>query len=71
MGFFRQQQKQIAMRLLTWQYKRNGRPVPAQIDLEKQAEALVTEAHQIARARGRNVMAILKEMVDDLMKKSS
>ena len=71
MGFFRQQQTQIAMRLLTWQCQRSGRPVPPRFELEKQAEVVVNEAHRIARERGRNVMTILKEMIDEFKKKPS
>ena len=71
MGFFHQQQKQIAIRLLTWKYQKYSQSVPPQTELEKQAEVLVNEAHRIARERGRNVMTILKEMIDELKQKSS
>jgi hypothetical protein len=69
MGFIRQQEERLAVRLLTWQYQRMNLPVPSLEELERQARKLVDDAHRIARERGRNVISILKEMVVDLTKK--
>lgn len=69
MGFFRQQQERMAVRLLTWQYQRLKLAPPSQDELETRAVALVDEAHRIARERGRNVLSIMKELVGDLRKK--
>lgn len=69
MGFIRQQEKRLAVRLLTWQYQRMNIPVPAMEELEQQAGRFVEDAHRIARERGRNVMSILKEMIGDLKQK--
>lgn len=69
MGFIRQQEKRMAVRLLTWQYQRMNVPVPAMEELEQQAGRFVEDAHRIARERGRNVMSILKEMIGDLKQK--
>ena len=69
MSFFRQQEKNLALRLLTWQYQRMNIPVPAMEELEQQAARLVEDAHRIARERGRNVISILKEMISDLKTK--
>lgn len=69
MGFIRQQEERLAVRLLAWQYQRMNLPVPGLEELERQAGKLVDEAHRIARERGRNVISILKEMVADLTKK--
>ena len=66
MGFIRQQEKRLAVRLLTWRYQRMNIPVPAIKELEQQAAGFVDDAHRIARERGRNVISILKEMIDDL-----
>jgi hypothetical protein len=68
-GFIRQQEKRLAVRLLIWQYQRLNIPIPAMEELEKQAARFVEDAHRIARERGRNVISILKEMVGDLAKK--
>lgn len=69
MGFIRQQEERLAVRLLAWQYQRMNLPVPSLEELERQAGKLVDDAHRIARERGRNVISILKEMVVDLTKK--
>ncbi len=69
MGFIRQQEKRLALRLLTWQYQRMNVPVPAMEELEQQAARFVEDAHRIARERGRNVISILKEMIGDLKQK--
>ena len=69
MGFIRQQEQRLAVRLLIWQYQRMNIPLPAMEELEKQAAKFVEDAHRIARERGRNVMSILKEMIGDLKQK--
>jgi hypothetical protein len=65
-GFIRQQEKRLAVRLLTWQYQRMNIIVPSMEELEQQADRFVEDAHRIARERGRNVISILKEMIGDL-----
>ena len=69
MGFIRQQEERLAVRLLIWQHQRMNVPVPAMEELKQQAARLVEDAHRIARERGRNVMSILKEMIGDLKQK--
>jgi hypothetical protein len=69
MGFIRQQEKRLALRLLIWQYQRVNISVPAMEELEQQAARFVEDAHRIARERGRNVISILKEMIGDLKQK--
>ena len=69
MGFFRQQEEKIAMRFLNWQYQKLDLPVPDDTELARQAAKIVEEAHQIARARGSNVMTIMKDLISDLKKK--
>jgi hypothetical protein len=69
LGFIRQQEKKMAARLLMWQYQKKGFPLPAEGQMERLASALVDEAHRIARERGRNVVAILKELAADIKKR--
>jgi hypothetical protein len=69
LGFFRQQEEKLAIRLLTWKYQRMNMTLPIQSELEQQAAKLVDDAHRIAQERGRNVMTIMKELVEDLRKK--
>ncbi|MEE8553988.1 MAG: hypothetical protein V3S72_11865 [Desulfobacterales bacterium] len=68
MGILRRQEKRLAIRLLSWQYKRVNLSLPAIEELELQAERLVDDAHRIARESGRNVMSIIKEMIADVKK---
>ena len=69
MGFIRQQEKRLAVRLLVWQYHRMNISLPAMAELEQQADRLVEDAHRIARERGRNVMSIIKEMISDIKRR--
>ena len=69
MGFIRDQEEKMAVRLLTWQYQRMNAKVPEPPELNRQAAKLVDDAHRIAKERGKNVLAILKEMVADIKKK--
>ncbi len=68
MGFFRQQEERMAMRFLAWRYQKLKMPVPNDAELKPQAAQIVEEAHRIARERGRNVIAIIKDLVEDIKK---
>lgn len=68
MGFFKQQEERMAMRFLTWRYQKMKIPVPDEAELKVQAVQIVAEAHRIARERGRNVIAIIKDLVEDIKK---
>ncbi len=68
MGFFRQQEERLAIRFMTWRYQKLNRPVPDETELRIQASNIVAEAHRIARERGRNVVAIIKDLVNDIKK---
>jgi len=69
MGFIRQQEEKLAIRLLTWRYQKMNIAVPAMPELERQASKLVDDAHKIARERGRNVISIMKDLVEDFKRK--
>jgi len=68
MGFFRKQEERLAQRFLNWQYQKLNKPVPDDAELRLQASKIVAEAHRIARERGRNVIAIIKDLVSDIKK---
>ncbi|MFZ7126776.1 MAG: hypothetical protein ACOWWM_11550 [Desulfobacterales bacterium] len=68
-GFFRLQEERFALRLLTWQYQKNGLSVPPEPELSQRAAGLVDEAHRIGAERGRNVLSILKELAESVLKK--
>jgi hypothetical protein len=68
-GFLKDQQVKMAIRLLAWKVERNGQPLPEKALLERHARQLVEDAHRIAKARGGNVLGILKEMVETMRRK--
>ena len=67
-GFFRQQEERLAIRFMTWRYQKLNKPVPDEAELRIQASNIVAEANPIARERGRNVVAIIKNLVNDRKK---
>jgi hypothetical protein len=67
-GFFRQQEERMAMRFLAWRYQKLKMQVPDDAALKHQASQIVVEAHRIAREHGRNVIAIIKDLVEDIKK---
>lgn len=69
MGFLKNQQVKAAIRLLAWQYEKNGNPLPERALLEGHARQLVDDAHRIARERGGNVLSILKDMVVEMRRR--
>jgi len=68
MGFFRQQEERLAIRFLSWQYQKWGKPVPEEAELKLLAVKIVDDAHRIARQSGQNVISIMKELIGDLKK---
>ena len=68
MGFIKQQERKLALRLLAWHYQRNNMATPSVGQLREQANRVVDDAHRIARERGSNVLAIIKELIADIRK---
>lgn len=66
MGFWRQQEEKMAVRLLRWHFEREGQATPPDDRLKQQAADLVDQAHRVAKKRGQNVIVILKDLVKDL-----
>lgn len=56
----------LAIRYLQWQYQKLNLPLPTPSELELQARQIIKEANRIARDRGRNVIAIMKELITDI-----
>lgn len=69
MGFIRQQEEKLAARFLRWQYAKQNLPVPVERDVERLSARVVDEAHRIARERGGNLLDIMKELVQDFIRK--
>lgn len=71
MGFFRQQEENLALRYLAWQYKKANIPFPHVAQMRKRSAKIVDDAHRIARERGGNVVAIARELIEDIKKEGS
>ncbi len=56
------------MRFLTWRHQKLNIPAPDDAELKLQAAKIVAEAHRIGRERGRNIIAIIKDLVEDVKK---
>lgn len=69
LSFIKQQEKKMALRLLTWQYQKKNISLPEPSLLDQQAAAVVDEAHRIARQRGQNVLSIIKELISDIKRR--
>lgn len=69
MGFIRQQEERLTIRYLQWHFQRQGQTPPSAAELKPKAARIVDDAHRIAKERGRNVMTIVKEMVEEFFRK--
>lgn len=69
MGFIRQQEENLAIKLLKWQYQRMNRVLPDDVALRQNARKIVDDAHRIGKEKGRNVISIIRELVDDLKRR--
>lgn len=69
MGFIRRQEEKLAVRLIRWHQEQNNLPALAPEELAQKSAALVDEAHRVARRRGKNLVAIMKDMVADVLKR--
>jgi hypothetical protein len=68
MSFWQRQQVGAATRYLRWQYEKKGVPVPEEKELARQAAALVDQAQSIAQRTGKNVLGIIKDLINDFKK---
>ena len=69
MGFIRQQEENLAVKLLRWQYQRMNRSLPDDEAIRRHAGQIVDDAHRIGKEKGRSVVAIVRELVADLKRK--
>lgn len=69
MGFIRQQEENLAIRLLRWKYQKQNLPEPDPRMIKAQAIRIVDDAHRIARERGSNIVSIIKNLVEDVKDK--
>lgn len=59
----------MAARLIQWHLSQKALPPLSPEELAQKSSALVDEAHRVARQRGKNVLAIMKDMVADVLKR--
>ena len=69
MGFLRNQEEKLAARFLRWQCEKQKLPAPSESDIQQHAGRIVDDAHRIAKERGGNLLDIMKELVQDFLKK--
>jgi hypothetical protein len=69
MGFFRSQEEKLALRILRWQHEKQQMTLPAEPELRQHAARIVDDAHRIAKERGGNLLDIMKELVNDFLKR--
>jgi len=69
MGFFRNQEEKLAVRILRWQHEKQKVPMPPESEIRRNAGRIVEDAHRIAKERGGNLLDIMKELVQDFLKK--
>jgi len=68
MGFIRRQEERMTIQFLVWRYQKMNIEVPSDSELQKQASKIVDDAHRVARERGSNVIAIIKEQIGNFLK---
>ena len=51
----RHTESKMAGSLLKWRYKKEGKKIPDEQDIEKQSRQVADQAHQIISKRGRNI----------------
>ncbi len=52
----------VARSILRWKYKREGKPVPLDSQLESQSKYIADQAHQVIARRGKSVWKELKKV---------
>ncbi|MBU1171404.1 MAG: hypothetical protein KKD44_17765 [Proteobacteria bacterium] len=68
-GFVRKQEVAFAKKRLVWKYEKSEMGLPDESVIASYAERIVDDAHVVARKRGMNVWAIIKDAVRDFKNK--
>jgi len=64
--FYKTSGRAFSNPFLVWKYQKMNLVVPGNPTLQSQGSKIVDEAHRIARERGGNIIAIIKELVNDV-----
>ena len=54
---------------MRWQHEKQKVPMPPESEIRRNAGRIVEDAHRIAKERGGNLLDIMKELVQDFLKK--
>jgi hypothetical protein len=58
----RDAENKVARSILRWKYKKEGKPVPVEHQLENESRYVAEKAHQIIAKRGKTVLNELKKV---------
>jgi transcriptional regulator of met regulon len=61
----RKTESRVTESILRWTYKKQGKPVPQNPDLQRRSRVITEEANQIISRRGKTVWKELKKAVFD------
>lgn len=67
-GFVRKQEVAFARKLLIWKYNQSGTALPDEKALSAHAQTVVSQAHDIAKKSGSNILEIMKDIIKDKKK---
>jgi hypothetical protein len=56
----RDAENKVARSILRWKYKKEGKPIPVEHQLENESRYVAEKAHQIIAKRGKTVLNELK-----------
>lgn len=71
--FVQDSEQKVARSILVWKYKKDGKPVPLENQLENESQQVAGRAHEVIVRRGKNVWNELKKayIKEDRKKKGS
>jgi hypothetical protein len=58
----RDAEMKVARSILRWKYKKEGKPVPLEQQLENESRYIAEQAHQVIAKRGKTVLNELKRV---------
>ena len=59
--FARNTESMVARSILRWKYKKEGKPIPLDHQLEHESRQVASRAHEVIAKRGKNVWNELKK----------
>ena len=65
---FRELEKDLTKGLIRWKIKREGRPPPDEVILDKGSERIVEEAHRVVKKGSKRIFDELKTAKEEFLK---